>query len=117
MKKVTLTINDVAPGLNVLKRMHYRNYMKLLEKWTWLIRSVTNERFKGRVSIVYTRSSVIAPDYDNLGASFKPIGDALVKNGVITDDNPHVVVSFIPKWTKAKNNKDKRTIIEITEEP
>jgi len=112
-----LEINEVAPMLNGkdgLKRMHYHAYARLRDKWTWLIRSVTNANIKGRVSITYTRSSVRAPDWDNLCASFKPIGDALVANKVIKDDNPGIVVEFIPKWRKAKNNDDLKTIIEIT---
>lgn len=112
-----IEIDDTAPGLNGnkgLMRMHYRTYMKLKEKWVLLIRSVTSAKVKGRVSIVYTRSSVIAPDADNLSASFKPIGDALVANGVIEDDSYKIVESFTAKWIKAKNNADKKTIIEIT---
>ena len=113
-----LEINEVAPMLNGkdgLKRMHYHAYARLRDKWTWLIRSVTNANIKGRVSITYTRSSVTAPDWDNLCASFKPIGDALVKNGVIEDDNPEIVVEFKPQWRKAKNNKDLKTTIIIRE--
>jgi hypothetical protein len=53
-------------------------------------------------------------DWDNLCASFKVIGDALVANGIIEDDNPEIVVEFRPHWRKAKNNKDLITIIEIT---
>jgi len=37
-----------------------------------------------------------------------------VANKVIKDDNPGIVVEFIPKWRKAKNNDDLKTIIEIT---
>jgi hypothetical protein len=111
-----ITINEVAPMLNGssgLKNIHFRNYMKLRDKWVWLIRSATTNKHKGVVKITYTRSSVMAPDWDNLCASFKPIGDALVSNGVITDDCPTVVLTFIPRYRKAKNNKDLITIIEI----
>jgi Holliday junction resolvase RusA-like endonuclease len=94
--------------------MHFQVYRKLRDKWVWLIASKTRQKIKGKVTIAYTRSSVVAPDWDNISASFKPIGDALVTNGVIEDDNPNVVVEFIPKWRKAKNNNDLKTIIEIT---
>jgi Holliday junction resolvase RusA-like endonuclease len=118
MKREVITINEVAPMLNGsggLKNMHFQVYRKLREKWVWLVRSSTKAIFKGTVKITYTRSSVVAPDWDNLSASFKPIGDALVDNKVITDDNPKVVLEFIPKWRKAKNNKDLITIIEVEE--
>jgi flavoprotein len=116
---VTIEIDDVAPMLNGsqgLMRMHYRTYMKLKDKWIWLIRSRSADKFKGRVTIDYYRSSVIAPDADNLSASFKPIGDALVTNGIISDDSMKVVTRFTAHWMKAKNNKDKRTVIVITDE-
>jgi hypothetical protein len=114
---MTLEIPDTAPMLNGdkgLMRMHYRSYMKLKDKWVLLIRSVTSAKLQGRVSIDYYRSSVIAPDADNLCASFKPIGDALVANGVIEDDSFKVVSRFSAHWMKATNNKDKRTVIIIT---
>ncbi len=116
--ELNIEIPEVAPMLNGssgLKRMHWTKYRDLLEKWTLLIRAKTKEKIKGRVSIAYVRSSVRAPDWDNLCASFKPIGDALVKNGVIEDDNPEIVVEFKPQWRKAKNNKDLKTTIIIRE--
>jgi Holliday junction resolvase RusA-like endonuclease len=117
MEKLIIEIDEVAPMLNGsggLKNMHFQVYRKLRDRWVWLIASKTRQKIKGKVTIAYTRSSVVAPDWDNISASFKPIGDALVTNGVIEDDNPKVVLEFIPKWRKAKNNKDLKTIIEIT---
>jgi len=93
--------------------MHWSAYEKLLEKWKLLIIATNPQKFEGTVKITYTRSSVVAPDWDNLAASFKPIGDALVACGVIEDDNPSVVVEFIPRWQKAKNNNNLTTTIEI----
>ena len=113
---ITITIDEVAPMLNGskgLKNMHFQVYRKLRDRWIWLIASQTRQKIKGKVRVIYTRSSVIAPDWDNISASFKPIGDALVTNGVIEDDNPMVVTEFIPRWRKAKNNNDLLTIIEI----
>jgi hypothetical protein len=116
MPHLKLEIPEVAPMLNGkkgLKNMHYRNYMKLRDRWDSIIRDVTNERILGTVHVTYTRSSVVAPDWDNLCASFKPIGDALVNNGVIQDDSPKIIETFTPVWRKAKNNSDLITIIEI----
>jgi Holliday junction resolvase RusA-like endonuclease len=116
---VTIEIDDVAPGLNGsqgLMRMHYHNKTKLKKKWMLLIRSKTLYKFKGKVTINYYRSSVMPPDADNLSASFKFIGDALVDNGVISDDSMDVVTRFTAHWMKAKNNKDKRTVIVISDE-
>jgi hypothetical protein len=117
--EIKITIDEVAPmlnGSNGLKNMHFRNYMKLRDKWAWLIRSATTAKFKGKVRIEYVRASVSPPDWDNISASFKPIGDALVSNGVIEDDNPTIVTEFVPKWEKAKNNNSLYTIITITQQ-
>jgi hypothetical protein len=116
MPLIRIEIPEVAPMLNGsggLKNMHYRNYMKLRAKWVDLIRDHTTARILGPVHLTYIRSSVQAPDWDNLCASFKPIGDALVDNGVIQDDNPKIIETFTPVWRKAKNNSDLLTIIEI----
>jgi hypothetical protein len=116
MPLLTLEIPEVAPMLNGsggLKNMHYRNYMKLRDRWIAIIREMTSVRIIGKVHLTYIRSSVQAPDWDNLCASFKPIGDALVENGVIQDDNPKIIETFTPIWRKAKNNNDLKTIIEI----
>jgi hypothetical protein len=118
MKSITIEIPRVAPGLNGskgLKNMHFQAYRKLRDSWAFEIRSLTNAKFKGRVSIDYTRSSVVPMDWDNLSASFKVIGDALVSNNIIEDDNPTIVVEFRPHWRKAKNNSDLKTIITITQ--
>lgn len=119
MTELIIDIDEVAPMLNGsggLKNMHFQAYRKLRDRWVWLIRSKTSAIIKGRVSIVYIRRSVVAPDWDNISASFKPIGDALVTNKVIEDDNPKIVTSFIPKWEKAKNNASVSTTIIITQD-
>ena len=52
-------------------------------------------------------------DWDNFSASFKHIGDALVKAGVIQDDNPQIIVDFLPKQVKVSKRKQQRVEIII----
>ena len=118
MKKITITIPESVPGLNGadgLMREHFRAKKKRQERYQWIIRSQTSERFLGKVIVVYTRYSVTQQDWDNLCASFKHIGDALVACKVIKDDKPSIITQFIPRYGKAKNNSEARSEIEIIE--
>lgn len=81
------------PGLNGsrgLMRMHWRRRKKLEEKIQLLIRSAgPPPSLHGRVRVRYWRSYRAQPmDDDNLAASFKLVGDALVRLGVLEGDSP-----------------------------
>ena len=120
MKKATFTIPFKVPGLNGsdgLIRQHYHSAKKLKNRIYLEILSQKREVFSGKVSITYTRYSVVEPDIDNLCASFKHIGDSLVKAGIIKDDKPSIIADFIPRYGKAKNNAEQRATITITEIP
>ena len=111
-----ITFNFKVPMLNGsagLIRSHFHVQKKQKEKILCEILAQTNARYKGRVRVALTRYSVIEPDIDNLCASFKHIGDMLVKSKVISDDKPSVIAEFIPKWEKAKNNSEQKTVITI----
>lgn len=112
----TITINELAPMLNGkkgLKRMHWAAYTKVRDKWTWLIRAEKPQKHKGRVIISFTRFSTARPDWDNLYASFKIIGDSLETLGVIKDDSMDVVEKLDANWKKVSKRKYQRTEIRI----
>src|SRR5690625_6542198 len=95
--KQTIIIDKLAPMLNGkdgLKRMHWAKYRKVRDAWTWLIRSKKPQKHSGRVKISFIRYSTARPDWDNLYASFKVIGDALQNAGVIRDDSMDDIVSL-----------------------
>lgn len=66
------------------------------------------------VCIRYSATTKGQIDYDNLVYSFKPIIDALVKCGIMVDDNMGVIVEREYRWIKAKR-KDQRVTITIEE--
>lgn len=114
--KTEITFPYKIPMLNGsdgLIRAHYHVQKKQKQKITQYILAQTNAKYEGRVIISITRYSVIEPDIDNLCASFKHIGDALVKRGVILDDKPSIIAEFKPSWEKAKNNKEQKTVVTI----
>lgn len=114
--KQTLQIYELPPGLNGsngLMQMHWSKYRKLKERWLWLIKSEKPAVHEGMVEIRFTRYSTAPMDYDNLGASFKPIGDALEDCGIIEDDSPNTINKLILQWKKALSRKEQGVTIEI----
>lgn len=110
-----IVINELPPMLNGksgLKRMHWTSYQKVRDKWTWLVKEKTKSRYHCAVEITFTRHSTRRPDWDNLYASFKVIGDALKLAGVLPDDTMDDILTLSARWEKSKQ-VDQRTTIEI----
>ena len=112
----TLWIGKLPPGLNGddgLINMHWTEYAKVKKKWVQYIFALQPKKHAGYVRVKYTRVSVSVMDWDNLGASFKVIGDALIENDVIEDDSPKVIKKFEIFWKKAVSYRDQGVKIEI----
>ena len=77
----TLTIAEVPPSGNLIKRMHWARYAKLLERWWWLVRTARGmddvPTASGKRKLTITRHGVRPLDRDNLYASMKPVIDVL----------------------------------------
>lgn len=58
-----------------------------------------------RAHVTLTRGSSREPDFEALVVSFKPVVDALVRAGVIQDDNPKVIGQPTYKWEPAGRGK------------
>jgi hypothetical protein len=83
--------------------MHWRTRARYRKLWHREIDyEVMRKRAKPSTPLPHariecTRFSSHQPDFDNLGNSFKPLIDGLVKSFVIEDDSPaHVEVEY--KW-------------------
>lgn len=114
-----ITLDFLTPGLNGsdgLIRGHFFAAKKRKDALYVIMRSWRNKGFvfSGKVKIEYIRYSNRLMDWDNAAASFKHIGDAMVMAGIIKDDNPAVVVEFIPRQFKVKKAEE-RTEIVITD--
>jgi Holliday junction resolvase RusA-like endonuclease len=110
----TIIIPELPPmlnGSNGLKRMHWATYTKIRDKWTWLVRQQTKTRYLTPVHITFVRHSSQQPDWDNLYASFKVIGDAMKAAGVLKDDTMQEIVTLTAKWEKSKQKEQKTEII------
>lgn len=121
--EITFVLPCLMPGLNGddgLMRLHFSKSEKLKDAVIYAIRKQLPPKkplvFTGKVEIRYIRYCVresTMMDWDNASASFKHIGDALVKCGVIKDDNPRIVKRFTPEQ-EISETKKAYTIIQIS---
>jgi len=115
-KKLELTFDVLAPGLNGkdgLLRIHWSKRKKWVDAFQALIMAQTQKKIQGEVIVTYERHNTRFMDWDNMGASFKTIGDALVKCGVIEDDSPEIIVKFDPQQVKVGKTIERKTIVKI----
>ena len=117
MDSLTLVFHDLKhfPSLNVIMREHYMTREARINSLCWLIRSQikSGQSFDTSVIIEYSRYAGRYMDWDNFGASFKFVGDALVRCGIIKDDSPYFISSFRPMQYIEKDSKKKRVEIKI----
>lgn len=114
--KQTIEIRKLPPGLNGsggLMQLHYHAYNNLKKDWVWMMKAYGAKKHSGSVIIRYTRVSTAPMDLDNVGASFKVVGDSLVGAKIVTDDSPDILTELILNWKKAKNKDSQGIIIEI----
>lgn len=104
---------DLFPSANKMIRMHWAERKKLHDQLCWEIKSQNPKKFNGKVKIIFERKAIKLMDWDNFSASFKMAGDALIKCGVIIDDNPSIVTEFISAQTKVGTKADEQITITI----
>ena len=102
-----------TPSNNAVMRMHYRKRTQQHHDYTLEVKSLVSyqEVFK-RCKITVTRHASRQLDWDNMGGGLKFLLDAMVKNGIIQDDNPKCVVSLDLKQEKCRR-KEEKTVVEI----
>lgn len=110
--KTLIIIRDLAlcPSLNIALKEHFAKRKKRKTNLEWEIKSQTKNKHKGKVRITYTRYGSRFLDWDNLGGSFKSLGDALISTGVIIEDNPNVVIDFKMRQLRVSRKEVKLTV-------
>ena len=101
------------PSLNVMLREHFSARSKRKEKLCWLIKQQQPIKFKGKVRVRYIRHAIKLMDWDNHASSCKLVFDALKECGIITDDNPNVIVVFNPEQERVNKRENEKIIIKI----
>lgn len=113
---LVLTIHELAPGMNAIRGMHFREYAAIRDRWIILVREAAGvARMRGPCTMVQERYYAQRPlDFDNLYASVKIPGDALRANKIIEDDNPEIVTNLTCRQYKVPTKKEQRTVITLT---
>jgi len=113
-----LIINSTTqpPGINKLLRMHWAVRKKLQNNLVAEIKAAYPcDLIEGPVNVVYTRRSVRLMDWDNAAGSFKLVGDALVKCGILEDDNPKVIKEFKVEQVRVKKRHEQGFEVKISQ--
>lgn len=111
-----LILNELVAGLNGkngLIRQHFHQAKKTRDRYRLIFLSQTKNKHRGQVIIEYIGYKCRLMDWDNFSASFKHIGDALVKAKIIKDDNPKIVTDFKVQQIKVSKLSEQKTIIKI----
>lgn len=102
-------------GSNGLMRQHWSKRKKQKEYYQMIINDHIKQgkarKHTGPVEVQYIGYKSRFMDWDNYASSFKDVGDSLVKTGIIEEDNPKIVKTFIPKQIKCKRNEQRVVII------
>jgi hypothetical protein len=116
-ERFVIVLPRLLAGLNGdkgLKRQHFYDYRKDLIVLQWELKAMRIPCFIGKkVSIVYERHETHPMDWDNHCASFKMIGDALVKLRILDDDSPEIIKTFTPAKKKVHRDSEIKTIVII----
>jgi len=117
-KESFIEIHGVVAGLNGpegLMRGHWTKIKKIKDLYCTIVRQHLAEgkarNHEGKVRVKYIGYKTMFMDWDNYCASFKHIGDSLVKEGIITDDSPKVIIEFVQQQIKCKREDQKVVII------
>ena len=110
-----LVFRDLSdfPTANILLRKHWSFRDKLKTNLSWKIKQQARSKHSGKVRITFYRFACQLQDWDNHCSSFKVCGDALTACGVISDDNPSIVVEFIPKQERVKKREEEKIVVKI----
>ena len=114
--KTTIVIPERVPGLNnsdgLIRENHWDAKIRK-DRYFILCLSQRKIRHKGRVTVQFIRYTIAEMDWDNMCASFKHIGDSLVKANIIQDDKPQIIIKFIPDQIKVSKRVDQKSVVII----
>ena len=117
---LVLEFEEIPPSLNGksgLLRMHWTKRGQVQQSWANSVQLLIAQipEFEPLTSclILYTVSGVRWRDYDNLAASFKLLGDALVNAKVMVDDSSAIVKLFFPIYRHVGHWNEESARVEI----
>ena len=111
---VSFRIDELPKLKNQLLHAPWRKVLTHTNRWHWKVRQALGHRVScvkddpvfpyDYARVTLTRHSSVEPDYDGLVMSGAVILDALVKRGILVDDDPsHLEAVY--SWEKASPKK------------
>ena len=82
-----------------------------------LIREATGNnlpKYKHADVQILSRYSNLPLDYDGLAPAVAPAIDAFVTLGIIDDDNPNIIRSYLMKFEKVSKRSQAETVVTLT---
>lgn len=112
---MTVTIEDLAPGMNTLLRMNIHTYKRERDKWQVMVRSAFGtHKIIGKCEVHIARFYATNPmDLDNLWSTCKIPLDAMVRAGVLPADDPQCVTTLKCEQFKVPTRNREATEITI----
>jgi hypothetical protein len=107
---------EIPPGLNASMRTNRWELKKTKDRLALLTLAAlpSRDRIPGPVLVTCTTFYARTPrDWDNAACAAKFPLDAIVRAGVLDDDNPTVISCMIHKQTKVPKVTDQGYLIEI----
>lgn len=102
---------DMPPSLNGnngLLRMHWTKRKSIKEKFHYLIKNQKPKKIEDKCILTMVNYYIMPSDWDNMISRLKIIADVLVDMEIIKDDNPSVIIDFIPKQVRVCKKLDVR---------
>jgi hypothetical protein len=124
MDSITIKLSGSLPSSlskNGRRRSHWwtqkQDTQKMLDNCTMLIREATGNNLpkydKADIEIL-SRYSNLPLDYDGLAPAVAPAIDAFVTLGIIEDDNPNIVLSYLMRFEKVSKRAFAETVVTLT---
>lgn len=112
-----ITFNSLVPGNNGpngLLRMGWRKRQRLAAEYEWVVAAARLVPMTGPVRLELVRYTIGGQlDFDNLVSTGKLPIDAIVRCGILPDDNPAVIAERDYRQERAEGKGYQRTVIRL----
>ena len=115
-----MQFDQLPPSQNQLLRMHWRRRAVALDAWIFWVKAQAQEQNLSeapawRITVGCLFKVARLMDEDNAQARFKLIGDALVRAGMVVDDNPNALQLAVFQRKVARTEQGVELTLTIVE--
>lgn len=114
LDRITLEFTELPPTPNQYARMNRYKRVNLKDEWARLVQSKTRDHIRTPCAVRVLRCTVGRPlDVDGLYGTLKVPLDAMVRAGVLPDDDPSQVARVSAEQEAVGKKEDQRTVITL----